>query len=184
MHESRSHWPWTVPLALDDIPIDGEMHHLVADAATRAAVAEFADVAEIGRLEADITTVRHGDGFRVTGQVSAAVGQTCVITLEPLQNEVSESIDLLYLRNPPDDGETRDEQEEPGKIGDERIEVLSGRTIDLGAIATEFLMLGIDPYPRKPEAVFAPPEGDTGPSNPFAELAALKRSAGNDGGRR
>ena len=33
--------------------------------------------------------------------------------------------------------------------------------VDLGAVATEFLLLGIDPYPRKPGAVFeAPPAGD------------------------
>ena len=47
--------------------------------------------------------------------------------------------------------------------------------VDLGAIATEFLLLGIDPYPRKPGAVFeAPPAGDPA-SHPFAALAALKK---------
>ena len=47
--------------------------------------------------------------------------------------------------------------------------------VDLGAVATEFLLLGIDPYPRKPGAVFdAPPAGDPS-SHPFAALAALKK---------
>ena len=47
--------------------------------------------------------------------------------------------------------------------------------VDLGAVATEFLLLGIDPYPRKPGAVFdAPPAGDPA-SHPFAALAALKK---------
>ncbi len=41
---------------------------------------------------------------------------------------------------------------------DEPPEPLVGGTVDLGAIATEFLILGIDPYPRKPGAEFdAPP---------------------------
>jgi hypothetical protein len=47
--------------------------------------------------------------------------------------------------------------------------------IDLGALATEFLILGIDPYPRKPGTVFEPPweGGDVG--HPFAGLAALTK---------
>ena len=31
--------------------------------------------------------------------------------------------------------------------------------IDLGRLATDALFLGIDPYPRKPDAVFEPPVG-------------------------
>jgi hypothetical protein len=42
----------------------------------------------------------------------------------------------------------------------------------------EFLILGIDPYPRKPDAVFdAPVVGDP-KSHPFAALAALKKGGG------
>ena len=51
-------------------------------------------------------------------------------------------------------------------------------TVDLGALATEFLLLGIDPYPRKPGAVFEPPStGDPGES-PFAALAGLRTGRG------
>ena len=39
----------------------------------------------------------------------------------------------------------------------------------------EFLLLGIDPYPRKQDAVFASaPAGDPA-ARPFAALASLKR---------
>jgi hypothetical protein len=48
--------------------------------------------------------------------------------------------------------------------------------VDLGAIATEFLILGIDPYPRKPGAVFEPPQSGDGEASPFAALAALKKN--------
>ena len=47
--------------------------------------------------------------------------------------------------------------------------------IDLGAVATEFLILGIDPYPRKPGAVFEAPAAGEGGGHPFAALAALKK---------
>ena len=35
-------------------------------------------------------------------------------------------------------------------------EPLVGHVIDLGAIATGFLNLGLDPYPRRPDVVFDP----------------------------
>jgi hypothetical protein len=45
----------------------------------------------------------------------------------------------------------------------------------LGAIATEFLLLGIDPYPRKAGAKFSPVQSDDSSAKPFAILEALKK---------
>jgi uncharacterized metal-binding protein YceD (DUF177 family) len=182
MSKNRISQPWSVPLAVQDVPPEGQRFHLVADAAARAAVAKLAGVPEVARLEADIAAVPHGtDGLRVTGRVSATVGQTCVVTLEPMQSEIDEPIDLLYLRNPPPPAAERESgEEEHGTLGDERIEPL-GDVIDLGAIAAEFLVLGIDPYPRKPGVVFTPPSVEEPSSHPFAALAALKKAP--DGGR-
>ena len=184
MSKRQSPRPWSVPLAVQGIPAEGQQHHLVADASARAAVARLAGLPEVARLEAELATVPHGaDGLRVTGQVSATVGQTCVVTLEPMQSAIVEAIDVLYLRDPPDSGgEAASADEEPGKVGDERIETLTGDAVDLGAIATEFLILGIDPYPRKPEAMFAPPPADEPSSSPFAALAALRKAPGDSGG--
>jgi hypothetical protein len=50
--------------------------------------------------------------------------------------------------------------------------------LDLGAIATEFLLLAIDPYPRKPGAEFAPVKADDASAKPFAALEALKKRPG------
>ncbi|MGZ3360151.1 MAG: YceD family protein, partial [Xanthobacteraceae bacterium] len=57
-------------------------------------------------------------------------------------------------------------------------EPLVGGMIDLGAIATEFLILGLDPYPRKPDAVFEAPPGGDEAAHPFAALAELKKGRG------
>ena len=54
-------------------------------------------------------------------------------------------------------------------------EALAGGTVDLGAIAAEFLILGIDPYPRKAGAVFSSPPGAEASAHPFDALAALKK---------
>ena len=54
-------------------------------------------------------------------------------------------------------------------------EPLIGGTVDLGALATEFLILGLDPYPRKPGATFQPPGNASSDEGPFAALGKLKK---------
>ena len=51
--------------------------------------------------------------------------------------------------------------------------VLEGEVVDVGAYIVEHLALEVDPFPRKPDAVFEQP-GGTPIISPFAALAALK----------
>ena len=183
MSKHQPPWPWSVLFAVQDISAEGQQQHLVADAHARAGVAKLAGLSDVSRLEADLAVVPHGrDGVRITGRVSATAGQRCVVTLDPIQNEIDEPVDVLYLRNPPQSAsEAGAADEEPGKVGDERIEALLNDTVDLGAIATEFLILGIDPYPRKREAILAPPAAEEPSPGPFAALAVLKKAQDGSG---
>ena len=165
--------PWSVPLRFEDVPPEtGRQVRLSADAQARDAVAAVAGLRELPRLDASFEVVRSGTaGLHVAGTVSGTVGQTCVVTLEPMESEINEAIDLVF--NPsPDPGASMDldlDTDEP------EIEPLIDGVVDLGALATEFLILGIDPYPRKPGAVFeAPPAGEPF-AGPFAGLAALQK---------
>src|SRR5437870_9568933 len=89
--------PWRVPLALSDVPETGRHLDLAADAQARAAIAKLAGLAALPRLDASFDVTLHGrHGLRVVGRVSATVGQTCVVTLEPIENEVDEAIDLVF----------------------------------------------------------------------------------------
>jgi hypothetical protein len=75
---------------VEDVGEDVRRFDLVADAETRAAVARIAELRELPRLEANFEVTRRGSGgLRVTGRVMATVGQTCVVTLEPLTSEVA-----------------------------------------------------------------------------------------------
>jgi len=69
------------------------------------------------------------------------------------------------------------------KVGDRApafvAEPLLDGKVDLGALATEFLILGLDPYPRKPDAIFQPPADGQPDEGPFAALGVLKK--GRDG---
>ena len=99
--EKRALLPWRVPVAVEDVAETGERFELVADADIRAGLARIAGLRDLPRLHANFEVTRHGaEGVRVAGRVSAIVGQACVVTLEPLANEVDEEIDLLFLPPP------------------------------------------------------------------------------------
>jgi hypothetical protein len=169
--------PWQVPVARDDIEETGQHFALAANAEERAAVARMAGLRDLPRLEADFDVIRQGAGLRVSGRVSATVGQSCVVTLEPLANEVEEKVDLLFMppsSSPADPGDAV-QSDEPVEAKWDAPEPLVGGVVDLGAIATEFLVLGLDPYPRKAGAVFEPPRQREPDESPFAPLADWAR---------
>jgi uncharacterized metal-binding protein YceD (DUF177 family) len=170
--------PWHVPVALDDVPEEGHHFELAADADTRAAVARMAGLRDLPRFEASFDVTRRGRaGLHVAGRVTATAGQTCVVTLEPLANEVTENIDLLFETPPAVSAEA--ELASPETALDNETEPLVDGKVDLGALATEFLILGLDPYPRKPGAIFQPPADPHPDEGPFAALGVLKK--GRDG---
>jgi uncharacterized metal-binding protein YceD (DUF177 family) len=171
---------WHVPVAAADIAEDGQHFELSADAQVRAAVARLAGVREIERLEASFdVTARPAGALQVVGKVSATVGQNCVVTLDPLTHEIEEEVNLLFAPEPAGEdarSPSDDAAGEPREAQWDAPERLVNGTVDLGALATEFLVLGIDPYPRKPGAVFEPPEGSVRDPGPFAALAGLSKN--------
>lgn len=164
---------WSAPVTVAAVPETGRRLDLVADDAARAAIAKAAGLAALPRLEAGFDLTRQGaDGLRAVGRVSATVVQNCVVTLEPIESRIDEAVDLVFL---PDVALPAEAVDLEALQADEPPEAIRDGVIDLGAVATEFLLLGLDPYPRKPGAVFeAPPAGDP-VSHPFAALAALKK---------
>ena len=177
--------PWQVPVAIEDVAETGQHFDLVADNDVRSAVARVVGLRDLPRLEANFDLTRHGaDGLHVSGRVSATVGQNCVVTLEPLTNEVEEDIDLLFAPPPPPvarkagaDEAAEKDSEKPDRSW-AGPEPLIGGVVDLGALATEFLILGLDPYPRKPGVVFELSQDVKPDPGPFAALAGLKDKHG------
>jgi uncharacterized metal-binding protein YceD (DUF177 family) len=167
--------PWQVPVAADGVAETGQHFDLVADAAVRSALARLAGLRDLPRLEASFDVSRRGaGGLHVAGTVSATVGQHCVVTLEPLVNDVHEAVDLVFLPRQP--AEEPGEDATPAEPKWNAPEPLIGGAVDLGAIATEFLLLGLDPYPRKPGAVFEPLPDRKPDEGPFAALAKLAKN--------
>jgi len=167
--------PWSVPVRRDDVPDTGLHLDLVADEATRAAVAGIAGVRALPRLAATFDVAREGGGLKVSGEIAATVEQTCVLTLEPMTSELREPVELAFVPPRADaHAQAGEEELDPG-AADEPEPLVDG-VADLGAAATEFLLLAIDPYPRKEGAVFEAPKADDSGAHPFAALAALKKT--------
>lgn len=174
--------PWSVPVVVSEVPDTGRHVEFVPDEATRQAIAQEAGLVALPRLVATFELARRGaDSLRVQGRVTATVIQNCVVTLEPVESEVDEPVDLFFRPEPAGSTETSVEEGIQQFEGEEPPEILVNGMVDLGTVATEFLNLGIDPYPRKEGAVFdAPPAGDPA-SHPFAALAALRKGRGPTG---
>ena len=169
---------WNVAIAADDIPETGLHVEIEAPAEVRAAIADVAGLRELPRLSANFDLIRQGSRVTVTGQVDATVGQTCVVTLEPIESRVEEPVSLVFAPLPQGIAAGSDADRGRKRAG-EPPEPLRDGHIDLGAVATEFLILGIDPYPRKAGALFTPPEPSDGGPHPFAALEALKKRSGS-----
>jgi uncharacterized metal-binding protein YceD (DUF177 family) len=126
------------------------------------------------------------EGWRIEGQLSAEVVQSCVVTLEPVAQRIEETVARDYVPEteyrPPDGIDLDpDAEDDPDPFG---------AVIDPGLLALESLALALDPYPRAPgvrpaEYRAAPPgvapiaDGDL---KPFAKLAVLKEKRGDETG--
>ncbi len=180
---TETHSNWTYKLARDDVPEDGLHLDLVADEAVRAALARTSGLRDVQRLAASFDVTRTGrGGLHVTGEVTAIVGQNCVVTLEPIEQNLVEPIDLTFV--PETDTASVSVAESSLAEGEaEAPDFLTGGAVDLGAVATEYFLLGIDPYPRKPGAVFEATHDSGAPSGgAFSALATLRKSGRGEEG--
>ena len=173
--------PWSAPVTVAQIPDTGLHRDIEADPAARQAMAAVAGLREILSANASLDVTPKGGGrFHVAGQVRARIEQTCVITLDPIENDINEDVDLIFA--PPEQipemaDLVDDTAESAAEIPDPPEPIVNG-VIDLGRVATDALFLGIDPYPRKPDAVFEPPVVSADPEDhPFAALKALQLDA-------
>ena len=165
------------PLAVERIGPTGTEITIEADAEERQALARRFAIPAIHALSAHfVATPWRRGGVALRGDVSAEVEQLSVVSLEPVEAAITESV-VRYFQaemgpghNPAVLGVESLEEEEP--------EVISHGAIDLGEIAAEELALALDPYPRRPGEVFRDETGqgseDRRPDSPFAVLSRLK----------
>jgi hypothetical protein len=170
----RDQPPWSRRIALADVPEQGLHVALDADAGVRAILAHTANLRELPLLEASFDLHRKGsDILHITGEVLATVCQNCVVTLELLERKLHEPVDITFSPAAADTLADDEGEASFGMTDNETPEPLIGGYVDLGVIATEYFLLGIDPYPRKEGAVFEAAAAKDPRESPFAALAQL-----------
>ena len=155
---------------------DGERIELSADEGERTRVAERLGLRSLERLEAHATLERKGEIVRARGRLKAGLGQSCVVTGDPVEAHADEPFDIYFLPEPPSD-----QAEEEVELIESDCDVVfhDGSAIDLGSAIADTLALSLDPYPRSAGAEAALKEAGVLSeieAGPFAALAKLKRS--------
>lgn len=165
--------PYTHPVAVTSLPAGGLDVTLRAKPAELVALAADLKLPAIGALAADFTlTPARAGSVQVTGEVRATVTQICVVTLEPFEAEVREEVDVTFApwasrTDQATIGHDLDEPDPP--------DPLEGGVIDVGNLAAEFLALGLEAHPRKPDAKLDFDASKEKLPSPFAALAALRQ---------
>lgn len=165
---------WTFPVVVANVPETGAEFELEPDETARESLARFTEVLAVPALTARLQVRPVGrDGALVEGTIEGIVRQMCVVTLEPFDNPIAESVSLRFApsaaiaKSPDGEVEVDADKDDPP-------DPLVNGAVDLAAVVAEFLALAIDPYPRKPGAVFAPPAEPGGQeASPFAALEKL-----------
>ena len=151
---------------VDDITSDPRDYRLAANADQCAAIAKRLRVEGAEKFEGAVTLWREGQDVLLKGEVAARLARTCVVSLNPMTEDISEHFRLRFMRDLPENFE--DEPE------DEDFEQLPNDVIDIGDVLMQQAVLAMSPHPRLPNAE-APQRGndDRQKLSPFSVLKGL-----------
>lgn len=168
----------------------GEIVKGEADEDTRAELCKRLGVLSVDAyaIEARVTQWKKS-GVRIEGKVTGKVQQACVVTLEPVPEEINETFNVTLLPEGSPYLLRADNTEAGGEIfvdpeGEDMPEEFEGDEIDVGGYAEEFFALALDDYPRAPGVTFGghveDDKANNPEENPFAALASLKDQLSED----
>lgn len=150
---------WPLPLRWIDVHRGGAPLHLVAGPDTLDRVAKAIGAEAVASLTADLTLSPWLDGVEIAGRIEAVVTRICGVSLEPFGEDVTAP--LLSIRVVPAGSPNAAKVQGAALVVDPEAEdppdEMSGDTLDIGAYVVEHLALALNPFPRRPGAVFEPP---------------------------
>jgi uncharacterized metal-binding protein YceD (DUF177 family) len=170
--------PLARTLRVDELK-EGEERVIEVNRAEREAIASLLDLAALDRLNFTFRLHRRGEGrLALQGTLAAAVTQTCVVSLEPVESTLDVPVEVEFWPVPMIDdlAASPDEAASHGTL--DWPEPIEGGKIDLGPVIYETLATALDPYPKREGVSFEWSEApSTGAETEQAEspFAALKR---------
>lgn len=177
----------TYPVNVTRLPAKGLHAKIVPDEDIREKLAAQCNILSISEFAAQLTIKSwHKDGVRVSGSLKASLTQSCIITLEPVPEQIEAQIDAVFvpinskLAKPNINAETRELIVEAE--GEDVPELFELPNLDVGAVAAEFFALELNPYPKSPnadETADTPAQQEEKNENdvrenPFAALAKIR----------
>lgn len=148
---------WSHMLEIDEIGAAAKTHNFQASAQQRIDLARRMGIVSVEAAEASVTVQRVGGVIHALGLVRADLTQSCVVSLAPVPAHVEDefegwfgdkagAVSFAKARN--------DREVKKGHMDLEILEeavdpepIVNGR-IDVGELATQYLSLALDPYPR------------------------------------
>jgi uncharacterized metal-binding protein YceD (DUF177 family) len=169
---------------LDRMGANGNAVDIVASDSERTALAKRFGFLGLPAFSARVTVDRRiGGQIVVEGRLRGKVVQACVLTLDPVTQELDDAFRLVFKKDLEDERDPESGEAVLSAHADSP-EPLSGNLLDVGEIVAEQLSLAVDPYPRRPgaklEDVLPRPRGGGRKGapeqrrHPFAALAALR----------
>ena len=169
---------------LDRMGNNGTAVDIVASDGERAALTKRFGFLDLPAFSARVTVDRRiGGQIVVEGRLRGKVVQACVLTLDPVTQELDDAFRLVFKKDLADERDPESGEAVLSAHADSP-EPLPGNLLDVGEIVAEQLSLAADPYPRRPgaklEDVLPRPRGGGRKGapeqrrHPFADLAALR----------
>jgi uncharacterized metal-binding protein YceD (DUF177 family) len=154
--------------------------NLVADEATRAAIAKRLDLPALPMFEGVVRIRAWLDGAELRGAWKATVTYQCGVSLDRFDQALKGDFMIRVVPAGSRNAPSEDSEISLDPDADEPPDVLEGETIDVAAYLEEHLALEVDPFPRKPGVTFVQPE-EPAEKSPFATLSTLRPSGRKPG---
>jgi uncharacterized metal-binding protein YceD (DUF177 family) len=170
--------PLSRTLRVDELK-EGEERVIEVNRAERETIASLLDLRALDRLIFTFRLHRRGQGrLALQGTLAAAVTQTCVVSLEPVESTLDVPVEVEFWPTPMIDdlAASPDEAASHGTL--DWPEPIEGGKIDLGPVIYESLATALDPYPKREGVSFEwseAPSAGAEPEQAESPFAALKR---------
>ena len=184
---------WSHLVAVDELDDGAKTFQFDADEQQRSDLARRLGIVSVEDASASVTLQPVGGGvIHAIGHVRADLTQSCVVTLGPVKAHIDEEFEGWFGDRSSAVSFSKARSEREAKKGhveteliDESVdpEPIIGGRVDIGELATQYLSLAIDPYPRAEgvngSVTILPPgqseeEGAALRKNPFEALKDWK----------
>jgi len=169
-------------LRLADLRLADREIEIKATSKECAAIAARFEILCIEAFSANCTaTPWRKKGISLTGRIRARLEQSCIVTLEPVAQQIDVPFRALFWP-----AKYADELPDAGLSGeifnditlDDSPELYENDEINMGETVLEYFALAIDPYPKKPDTIIRPDRGNPEQvaikPSPFLVLKDLK----------